>query len=76
MGWRVILYAFCFSAAVDVAVSQTNNAIVSGTVTDSVGAAIPTATVTAISTTTGNQTTATTNETGRYTLLRFSAGIL
>ena len=74
LGVKILLIFLCIAAIGFTATAQ-NNATVTGTVMDQSGAAIPDATVTALSTQTGLQKSAVSDSDGRYTILSLTPGI-
>lgn len=72
-GWLWLL-AMMFLFASCVAVAQSVNGELAGTVYDSTGAAVPNATVSATNTGTGIETTATSSATGQYRLVNLPVG--
>ena len=71
--WEVLL--FCALAGASAAHSQTTFASITGTVTDSSGAAVPAAKVTAAHVETGISSATTSNEAGNYTLAQLKEGV-
>src|SRR2546430_1328801 len=74
-GFRFLLYSFFILMVVaSVATAQTTTAAFQGTVTDTAGAVIPAAQVTASNVETGLKRTTTTNEAGRFLLSELPPG--
>jgi Carboxypeptidase regulatory-like domain len=73
-GLRVVSILLWICAIGSTIAAQTNTATVTGTVTDSSGAAIPGVTVTAINTATGIQKNDTSDATGHFTILALIPG--
>ena len=74
LGVKILLICLCIASIGFTATAQ-NNATVTGTVMDQSGAAIPDATITALSTQTGLQKSAVSDSDGRYTILSLTPGI-
>ena len=69
-----MLLLLCGTAGVYTLVAQTNNATLTGSITDSSGLAVPDATVRATNTATGIGKSTQTDQTGRYTILNLEPG--
>ena len=73
-GSRLLFVLACLMGLAFASAAQTNNATVTGVVTDQTGATVPGAKVTATNTQTGIQKSGTSDDSGRYTVLDLTPG--